>query len=215
MNQNEVFRATYGYVRGPAFEGQAMVVAEAPPDAYHPGLHLKPATGRGAETFYGIALIQQFSFFGHASKVTVVRGNLVGRVLKKSLRALAGVYVEGSEHVLVNNDSVADDYVLADQDVVRVEYQYPIKYEDYVQLHNEPSFFAFDHTSLTQLPCGREGRYRTQFYVAKPYKFDQRLRLARGGRFQPTKASSPKAIPSVRVISPPSPADPWLGLEVG
>ena len=215
MQDYEVFRATYGFVQGAVYQGQALVVTTPKFGQTEPGLYLKPSTGARDETFYGIALLQQFTHYGLATKVVVVRDddNLIGKKIEDiSLNSVLGDYVEGSEHIEVTRDTNSD--TLASGDNLKISYQYPLSYMDYVNQQGEASFYAFDHTALTQLPCGREGRYRTQFYVSKPYKMDQKLRLARNGRFQPAKKSSTMAIPGVRVISPPSPADPYLGLEI-
>ena len=216
MQDYEVFRATYGFVQGAVYQGQALVVTTPKFGQTEPGLYLKPSTGARDETFYGIALLQQFTHYGLATKVVVVRDgdNLDGKSVGSVLSSVLGDYVEGSEYIEVNNTNVAHDHVLEENDNLKISYQYPLSYMDYVNQQGEASFYAFDHTALTQLPCGREGRYRTQFYVSKPYKMDQKLRLARNGRFQPAKKSSTMAIPGVRVISPPSPADPYLGLEI-
>ena len=224
MTDYEVFRATYGFVQGAVYQGQALVVTAPKQNQTEPGLYLKPSTGARDETFYGIALIQQFSHYGLATKNTVIRGDLIGddQIVESVLNSVLGDYIKGSEHIEVNDSiptiTLNDDGVpimgLAENDVLKISYQYPLSYMDYVNQQGEASFYAFDHTALTQLPCGREGRYRTQFYVSKPYKMDQKLRLARNGRFQPAKKSSTMAIPGVRVISPPSPADPYLGLEI-
>ena len=213
--EHEVFRATYGFVRGSVFEGQALVVAEPDPRVNSPGLNLKPSTGKPGETFYGIALIPQFSHFGHATKTSIIQDTAyIGRTVAQALPGILGDYVAGSESVHVDGVEVASEvYVLSNNDTVEISYRYPLTYTEYRGMGSD-AFFAFDNTYITQVPCGREGRYRTQFYVAKTYKPDQQVRLARDGQFQPAKESSAKAIRNVRVIAVPNAGDPWLGIEV-